>query len=260
MSSTNQSGVNNQLPPESLLVQEALTIVKDIISNVAATQVNKDSTRPVTEADLASEKAIRELITSQTDDKILGEEYGGDLEGQRAWVIDPIDGTANFVHNIPCWGSAIAFREDGVTKVSGIMDPTGTINIAVRDQGLYTSDQGELVKRDPPTTPMPDSLSEALVSTFFNKRRAVFPEYLRGGQELIKTCGNTRVLGAGSYELLLMSRGLIDAFVQYDMNPWDCLPGQLFIIESGGQTNFVNNWFIAARSQQLFDEIVNLVR
>lgn len=78
----------------------------------------------VTDADLAAERAVRELLAQQRpDDGVFGEEYGADEERARRWIIDPIDGTANFLRGVPVWGTMIGLQIDGVVRLGVVSSP-----------------------------------------------------------------------------------------------------------------------------------------
>ena len=84
----------------------------------------KPDRSPVTEADLAVERALREtLAVERPQDGILGEEYGTEGDAARQWIIDPIDGTANYLRGVPVWGTLIALAVDGVPSVGVVSSP-----------------------------------------------------------------------------------------------------------------------------------------
>ena len=84
----------------------------------------KPDRTPVTDADQAVERLLRERIeAARPNDAILGEEYGGEREPGRQWILDPIDGTANFLRGVPVWGTLIALAVDGVPQVGVVSSP-----------------------------------------------------------------------------------------------------------------------------------------
>ena len=91
---------------------------------------SKPDMTPVSDADLATEQALREkLSTARPADAILGEEFGGDVElSVRQWIIDPIDGTKNFVRGVPVWATLIALLDDG-RPVAGVISALSLIHI-----------------------------------------------------------------------------------------------------------------------------------
>lgn len=102
----------------------------------------KPDRTPVTDADRAVEQRLREMIgSSRPEDSVIGEEFGSDFSASRQWIIDPIDGTANFLRGIPIWGTLIALRESGTLKLSVVSAPAlGRRWWAELGAGAWTSD------------------------------------------------------------------------------------------------------------------------
>ena len=151
----------------------------------------------VTEVDLASEQAIREILSAATPEvPILGEEGGGGVGASTRWVVDPLDGTTNFVHGLPHFGPSIALEVEGEPVVGVSFDVCrGELFHGSRGAGAWMGDTRLSVSAV-------DTLDEALVATGFpydRRQRAAF--YLRRVQRVLETCQGVRRPGAATLDL-----------------------------------------------------------
>lgn len=189
-------------------------------------------TDPVSEADRAAEQAITETILgARPDDGILGEEDQADRPGSTGlrWVIDPLDGTVNFLHRIPQWCVSVAV-EDGDGAVAGVvhhpdLDETFT---ATRGGGAWLGER-RLAVTDP------GALEEVLLTTGF-----AYDQQLRPGQlAAFRRWGNevryVRRLGAAALDLAWIAAGRGDAYAEAGLHPWDWSAGTLLVTEAGGR-------------------------
>ena len=184
----------------------------------------------VTQADLAAERAIREVLQRHMPDvAILGEEEGGvDARGTR-WVVDPIDGTTNFVHGLPQWGISIALEVDGQPEVGVIHHPgRGETYRAVRGQGAW---------RDETRLSVSDTreLSRALCATGFPVDRTQLDGPLALAEAVLRNCRAIRRMGAASLDLAYVAAGQFDAFFEMHLSRWDVAAGILIVREAGGR-------------------------
>lgn len=184
---------------------------------------------PVTEADRAAERAIRELLAEETPDvPILGEEYGGEREAAgRRWVVDPIDGTIAFSRGIPLFGTLIALVEDG-EPVVGVIDlpALGDRTVAWRGGGCRRN--GEPVRASRAA-----DLSRAIVShgdLFCFDRAGERAALERMTREIPIFRGYTDAFGHA-----LVCCGAVDAMVDLDLNPWDMAATRVCVNEAGGR-------------------------
>ncbi|MFE9097061.1 inositol monophosphatase family protein [Streptomyces sp. NPDC007264] len=186
----------------------------------------------VTEMDIAAEKLITGLLADRRpEDGLLGEE-GASVEGSSGvqWVIDPIDGTVNYLYGLPSWAISIAARKDGETLVGVVHAPArGEVFRAVRGQGAFLNDRPAHVR------PAPD-LALALVGTGFGylaERKAHQAEVVRW---LIPEVRDIRRGGSAAIDLCDVAAGRLDAYYERGLNPWDYAAGDLIAREAGALT------------------------
>jgi histidinol phosphatase-like enzyme (inositol monophosphatase family) len=188
----------------------------------------KSDGSPVTEADRAAERAIREVIEGAfPDDAILGEEFGASgRESRRRWIIDPIDGTIAFSRGIPLFTTLIALTVDdepvlGLIDLPAVDDRIG----GVRGGGVWRGSERVEVSKV-------SRLDDALVchgDLFCFDRAGMRPVYDRMAASIPKLRGYTDAFG----HLLVLS-GAADAMVDCDLNPWDAAATRLLTAEAGG--------------------------
>jgi len=181
----------------------------------------------VSEADLASQKLIRTMISGERpDDGFLGEEEGAHSVGTSGlqWVVDPLDGTINYVYGIPLWCVSVAVRDATGTLAGVIECPlAGETFTAIRGGGPPLRNGAEIVA----ATPRADTLAQALVATGFAydaRWRAGQAEALPG---LIGAARDIRRCGAAAIDLAWTAAGRFDAFFERTLNPWDVAAGVL---------------------------------
>ncbi|WP_238431311.1 inositol monophosphatase family protein [Streptomyces cavernae] len=194
---------------------------------VAATKTS--AVDVVTEMDIASEKLITGLLADlRPDDGVIGEE-GASVRGNSGveWVIDPLDGTVNYLYGLPSWAVSIAARLDGETVVGVVHAPLrGETYRAVLEEGAFVNDRPARVR------PAPD-LSLALISTGFGylpERRARQAEVLR---RLLPEVRDIRRGGSAAIDLCDVAVGRLDAHFERGLNPWDFAAGDLIAREAG---------------------------
>ena len=182
----------------------------------------------VSVADHAVEKYIRDALADRfPDDTMLGEEAGGVI-GDRLWVVDPIDGTLNFVHGMRYWCVSIAYVEDGVRRAAAIYDPS-------LDE-LFTAEAGAgaACNGAPMRVSACASLDHALISQGYVHRHDL-DTHLRVRRALLSAGAAVKDPGAGALMLAHVAAGRFDAFYEPHMHPWDALAGLLLIEEAGGR-------------------------
>ncbi|MGH3516935.1 MAG: histidinol-phosphatase [Haloechinothrix sp.] len=196
---------------------------------------SKPDRTPVTDADTAVEDAIRAVIAeSRPDDAIAGEERGGyddDALTGRIWVLDPIDGTKNFLRGVPVWATLIALVADGVPVVGVVSAPAlGKRWWAYSGGGAYTNDGAG--KRRISVSGV-GALSDAYLST---TNLATWTEFhsQRAYLALVDACWENRAFG-DFWQHCLVAEGAIDLAAEPIVNPWDVAPMQVLITEAGGR-------------------------
>jgi myo-inositol-1(or 4)-monophosphatase len=203
--------------------------------------ISKGTGDYVTEVDLASERAITALLREATPDiPVLGEEEGGAALGAgRSWVVDPLDGTTNFVHGFPVVGVSVALVEGGRPVAGAVGAPfLGERWVAARGKGAFGIRDGgaapvrlDVSSREP---------AQAIVGTGFPFRhKEVLPRYLRVMEGALERFEDLRRPGAAALDLAWVAAGVFDGFFELGLSPWDVAAGALLIEESGG---VVTDW------------------
>jgi len=189
----------------------------------------------VTEADRAAETLIRDTIRAQRpDDAFLGEE-GDDEEGTTGvrWVIDPIDGTVNFLYGLPNYAVSIAAEVDG-EAVAGVV-----LNVVTGTEYVARHEDGHLVSlRDgrPITVRSETPLSHRLVATGFSYDREVRVLQAQAASRLLPHIRDLRRLGSCALDLCLVADGSLDGYVEEGVNLWDHAAGGLIARTAGART------------------------
>ncbi len=195
----------------------------------------KPDLTPVTDADRSAEELLRTALTgSRPDDSIFGEEFGGaPTFSGRQWVLDPIDGTKNFVRGVPVWCTLIALLVDGTPVVGVISAPAlGRRWWAGEGEGAFTSFGGSSRRISVSGV---DDLGSASLSfsdlTGWGQRRPRFVE-------LTDEVWRVRAYG-DFWSHCLVAEGAVDVAIEPDLNPWDMAPLDILVREAGGSfTNF----------------------
>ena len=187
----------------------------------------------VTEVDHASENAIIEtLLTAYPQHGILAEESGsahGNPRADHVWIIDPLDGTTNFIHGFPVYCVSIALSVKGRIEQAVVYDPTrNDLFTATRGRGAYLNDRRIRVSKR-------TRLVESLVSTGFPFRKGDdFPTYLAMMGDVMQRTAGLRRPGAAALDLAYVAAGFTDGFFETGLKPWDIAAGSLLVTEAGG--------------------------
>ncbi|HEX6257293.1 MAG TPA: inositol monophosphatase family protein [Euzebyales bacterium] len=194
------------------------------------------ATDPVSAADQASEHLISERIrTARPDDGQLGEEQTGDREGSTGlrWVVDPLDGTVNYLYGIPQWSVSIAV-EDAEGPLAGVVhDPSrGDVFTAVRGAGAHHNGEALSVRTV-------DDPADALVATGFAYDPAARADQGRLLADLIGSVRDVRRFGSAALDLAWLAAGRWDGYAEFTMHRWDFSAGSLLVSEAGGR---VDGW------------------
>lgn len=181
----------------------------------------------LTETDAASEAHIRQTIAEHfPEDGFFGEESGGVI-GERVWVVDPVDGTANFARGIPHFCISIAYVENGRTQIGAIYNP------ALGE--LYFARTGKGATRN--GLPIQVAGTERFDAASFEmgwSTRVPNATYLNVVEALLGMGANVRRAGSGALALAYVADGRSDGYIELHMNSWDCLAGLLLVSEAGG--------------------------
>ena len=216
---------------------------------VAATK--SSPTDVVTEMDRASEVLLREhLLGARPGDGLLGEE-GGDVRGTSGvtWVVDPIDGTVNYLYGIPAYCVSVAAVEGDPREPSGHRVLAGCVHNPVSGETwTATRDGGAELDGRPLRMEEPGDLSQVLLATGFGydvRRRARQAQVVAA---LLPQVRDIRRMGSAALDLCALATGRVDAYVERGLNPWDLAAGELVVTEAGGRVGGLGE---AAASSEL---------
>ncbi len=184
----------------------------------------------VTAADKAVEALIVTRITRAFGDAVLGEELGGAVDAETLWIVDPIDGTYNYLHGNPRWCVSLGFLLDGRPEL-------GFINAAQRD-AMYTSQRGHGAFRNGQRLAVSGAAMSAapLVEVGVSSRKPL-DDYLGTVKRLMSANVETRRCGSGALGLAQVATGEIDGYFERHINAWDVAAGLLLVTEAGGCVN-----------------------
>jgi histidinol-phosphatase len=194
---------------------------------------SKPDLTPVSDADRAVEQAIRVTLgTRRPEDAVLGEEDGQTGTGPRRWVIDPIDGTKNFVRGVPVWASLIALQQDGVVTVGVVSAPAlGRRWWAARGLGAHTGGSLAAARRlqvSAVGAVADASMAYSSLTGWEQQRR------LTGLLQLSREVWRTRAYG-DFWSHVLVAEGAVDASFEPEVSLWDLAPLQVIVEEAGGR-------------------------
>jgi len=202
----------------------------------AADQVDTKSSPVdvVTAVDRASEELIvRRLTEARPGDGVLGEE-GASRAGTSGvrWVVDPIDGTVNFLYGVPAYAVSIAAEVDGTTEAGVVLNvATGELFTAVRGGGAWLTAPGAAAQRLHGSAAT--SLDQTLVATGFGYRAEQRRAQGAVVAELLPQVRDIRRVGSAALDLCAAAAGRVDAYYELNLNPWDHAAGALVAAEAG---------------------------
>ena len=191
----------------------------------------KGSVNPVTEIDRAAERAVLSVIeTVRPGDAILSEERGGRTEPVgRRWIVDPLDGTVNFVHGIPQVSVSVGLWDGDVPLAGAVIDATrGELFSAARGEGASLGDRQIRVSSR-------TDLAECVIATGFPYDRDVHAfAYTEVMGQVMSRARDVRRLGSAALDFAWVACGRVDGFWEYGLHPWDVAAGLLLVHEAGG--------------------------
>jgi len=193
-------------------------------------ETKSSPTDMVSEMDRAAEALIRALLAERRPgDAILGEE-GGEVAGDTGvrWIVDPLDGTTNFLYGFPAWAVSVAAERDGVVIVGAVFDPThDELWTAERDRGAY--------RNGTPLTPLGDTggAATALVATGFSYQPAERSAHAQVIAYLLPRVRDIRRAGSAALDLCWVAAGRVDAYLEAGTHIWDRAAAGLIAAEAG---------------------------
>ena len=188
----------------------------------------------VTEVDQAAEQAIIEILSNAyPTHAILAEESGASAnlhdDNENVWIIDPLDGTTNFMHGFPQYCVSIALQHRGQITQAVVYDPVrNDLFTASKGAGAFLNDKRLRVSKR-------DRLQDALLGTGFQFQNTLeLEEYIEMFRVMTQKCAGLRRPGAAALDLAYVAAGRLDGFFEKNLKPWDMAAGSLLITEAGG--------------------------
>lgn len=218
----------------------------------------------VTEVDRAAEATIIETLREvYPSHAILAEESGlSEQTSEFQWIIDPLDGTTNFIHGFPQYAISIALAHKGVLTHAVVYDPNrNELFTASKGAGAFLNDKRIRVSKCA-------KLEESLLGTGFPYRMFDHVDtYLAIFKEMIKRSAGVRRPGAASLDLAWVACGRIDGFWEFGLSPWDMAAGALLILEAGGlvsdlsgDSNYLQTGNIIGGTPKVFNQLLQTIQ
>jgi myo-inositol-1(or 4)-monophosphatase len=216
----------------------------------------------VSEVDREAEQAIiRTLREAYPTHSILAEESGASGNSEFQWIIDPLDGTTNFLHGFPQYAVSIALAQKGVITQAVIYDPVrNDLFTATKGRGAFLNESRLRVSKR-------DHLKPSLIGTGFPYRQLDHLEaYLGMMRDVIKNTAGIRRPGAASLDLAYVAAGRLDGFWEIGLSKWDIAAGALLITEAGGlvgdlqgNDHYLESGNIVAGAPKVFAQLLPLL-
>jgi len=217
----------------------------------------------VSEVDKMAEQAIVEtLLEAFPDHAILAEEGGAQGQSEYVWIIDPLDGTTNFLHGLPQFAVSIALQHKGLLSQAVVFDPTNNeLFTATRGRGAHLNERRLRVSKQ-------TRLEDALIGTGFPYHDFSDVEaYLNILRDLMPKVAGVRRPGAASLDLAYVAAGRYDAFWEAGLKQWDMAAGVLLIQEAGGLVtdfeggeNVLGSGNIVGGNPKIFAQLLGIVQ
>ncbi len=219
----------------------------------------------VTEVDHKAEQAIIDtLLSAYPGHGILAEESGrtqGARDSEYVWIIDPLDGTTNFIHGLPFYNVSIALAYRDQIQQAVVYDPTrNDLFYASKGRGAFLNDKRLRVSKR-------TRLSDSLIGTGFPFRKGDnFQRYLKIFAEVMEKCAGVRRPGAAALDLCYVAAGYYDGFFETGLSPWDIAAASLIITEAGGlignftgEADFIYQREVVAGNPKIYGQLVNIL-
>lgn len=210
----------------------------------------------VSDADREAERAIRELLARErpADGLVAEEGSRAEADSGRRWIVDPLDGTINFLYELPAWAVSVALEDADGLAVGVVHSPVlGETFCAVRGGGAWVSETGRRLQ-----VSGCDRLERAMVATGFSYEPARRAQQAGVVARLLPLARDIRRAGAAALDLAWTAAGRLDAFYESGLKRWDWAAGHLLVEEAGGVTGWIEGdppVLVAAATRTLRDEL-----
>ena len=219
----------------------------------------------VSRADIAAEKIIREMLTEARPNYGWCGEESEPVEGKdptRRWIVDPLDGTTNFLHGLPHWAISIALEFKGEIVAAVVFDPAkDELFVAEKGQGAFMNDRRLRVSNRA-------TMIECIFATgvpFAAKK--TLPATLQDLAQLMPACAGVRRWGSAALDLAYVAAGRYDGYWERELNAWDIAAGILLVREAGGFVGpireggkVLERGEIVAANSAMYDPLLKLLR
>lgn len=231
------SNFDKELQTAEKAAEEAAIIIRNFTTKTSLNVKLKGKNDLVTDADIASEKKIIEVISSAfPDDEILAEEsqQKNSLPDGRIWIIDPIDGTTNFAHGFPVYCISIALWEEKSAKVGLVFEVANNeLFTAVKGEGAFLNGNEITVSSNA------DSSSSLIGTGFPYNNLNLVDNYLVLFKRMMSKTHGVRRPGSAAWDLCNVACGRLEGFYEYGLSAWDVAAATLIIEEAGGK---ITDW------------------
>lgn len=240
------------------LVRDAGQLAKRMLAEGLRTDYKTSISDVVSAADHAAEELISErLAAERPSDGLIGEEGSRRPGDDRRWVVDPVDGTYNFLNGMPYWCSAVGLSDSDGPLVGAVYYPA-VDELWVGGEGLPTSRNGVELSR---LTERP--LGSIAVCTYVHPANLGDDARQRCWRAVVSKAATVRMMGSASIDLASVAGGRLGLFLQSDLNDWDWLPGAALVRGAGGSAETVHagghRWHVAGNSAAVAEATTALV-
>lgn len=244
---------------------EAGKILKANFRKIKNTDIIEKSKNDfLTFVDTQAEEKIIEIIQSEHNNHSILAEESGEINNNSdySWIIDPLDGTKNYICGIPVFAVSIAFREYNQTICAVVLDVMqNDLYFVERGKGAYLNN----IKLQVSSV---DNLENSFLATGFPfKEKQFLNKYINTFKDIFNECAGMRRMGAAAIDLAYVAAGHFEAYWELGLKPWDMAAGDLLVAEAGGKTtdfwnepNHFLNSFIVASNNKIHFNLIEIIK